>query len=65
MSCYTALCFNRKCQPTPMFLHRNFHGQKNLGGYSPWGHKGSDKTEGLSAHTHTHTRIHTHGPVLL
>ena len=25
------------------------------GGCSPWGHKESDKTEGLRVHTHTHT----------
>ena len=29
------------------------------GGCSPWGHKESDKTEGLRVHTHTHT--HTPG----
>ena len=22
------------------------HGQRSLGGYSPWGHKDSDRTEG-------------------
>ena len=27
------------------------HGQRGLGGYSPWGHKESDTTEQL---THTH-----------
>ena len=25
-----------------------FHGQRSLAGYSPWGHKESDKTERLS-----------------
>ena len=29
--------------------------QKNLEGYSPWGHKESDTTEQLNTHTHTHT----------
>ena len=29
--------------------------QKNLAGYSPWGHKESDTTEQLNTHTHTHT----------
>ena len=24
---------------TPVFLPGEFHGQKNLAGYSPWGHK--------------------------
>ena len=27
------------------------HGQRNLEGHSPWGHKESDMTEQLSAHT--------------
>ena len=29
----------RKCQPTPPFLPGEFHGQRSLAGYSPWGHK--------------------------
>ena len=36
---------------TPVFLPREFHGQKKLVGYSPWGHKESDKTERLSTYT--------------
>ena len=34
--------------PTPVFLHGEFHGQRSLAGYSPWGHKESDTTESLS-----------------
>ena len=34
-----------------VFLPGKFHGQWNLVGYGPWGHKESDMTE----HTHTHT----------
>ena len=43
-----ALCFNpwigkipwsRKWQPTPVFLSGRYHGQRSLGGYSPWGHR--------------------------
>ena len=30
-------------QPTPVFLPRESHGQRSLVGYSPWGHKESDK----------------------
>ena len=30
-------------------------GQRSLVGYSPWSHRQSDTTEGLSTHTHTHT----------
>ena len=32
----------RKWQPTPVFLHGKFYGQKSLVGYSPRGHKESD-----------------------
>ena len=32
-------------QPTPGFLPREFHGQRSLVGYGPWGYKESDTTE--------------------
>ena len=35
----------KEWQPTPVFLLGEFHGQKRLVGYSPWGHKESDKIE--------------------
>ena len=28
--------WRRKCQPTPVLLSGEFHGQRGLGGYSPW-----------------------------
>ena len=31
--------WKRKWQPTPVFLPAEFHGQRSLAGYSPWGHK--------------------------
>ena len=34
--------WRRQWQPTPVFLPREFHGQRSLVGYSPWGHKESD-----------------------
>ena len=34
----------REWQPIPVFLPREFHGQRILVGYSPWGHKESDTT---------------------
>jgi len=34
-------------QPTPVFLPGKSHGQWNLVGYSPWGHKELDMTEQL------------------
>ena len=36
--------FRREWLPTPNFLPREFHGQRSLAGYSPWGHKESDMT---------------------
>ena len=35
-------------QPTPAFLPGEFHGQRSLAGYNPWGCKESDITEQLS-----------------
>ena len=43
--------WRRKWQPTLVFLPGESHGQRNLAGYSPWGHKESDMTERLSTHT--------------
>ena len=49
--------WRREWQCTPVFLPGEFHGQRGLVGYSPWGHKESDTTERL---THTHIHTHTH-----
>ena len=38
-------------QHTPVSLPEKSCGQRNLVGYSPWGHKESDVTEQLSTHT--------------
>ena len=40
--------------PTPVFLPGEFHGQRSLASYSPWGGKESDTTEWL-IHIHTYT----------
>ena len=37
--------WRRKWLPTPIFLPGESHGQRNLVGYSPWGHKELDVTE--------------------
>ena len=42
--CVRKIPWRRKWQPTPVFLPGEFHGQRSLVGYSPWGHKESDKT---------------------
>ena len=39
-----------ECLHTPVFLPEEFHGQRNLAGYSPWGRKESDMTEQLIHH---------------
>ena len=33
---------------TPVFLPREFHGQRSLAGYNPWGSKESHMTEQLT-----------------
>ena len=37
--------WRRKWQPTPVFLPGESHRQRSLVGYSPWGHKESDRSE--------------------
>ena len=32
------------CLPTPVLLPREFHGQRSLAGYNPWGRKQSGMT---------------------
>ena len=44
--------WRREWLPTSVFLPGEFHGQRSLVGYGPWGPKESDHTERL---THTHT----------
>ena len=38
----------REWLPTPVFLPGEFHGQRSLVGYGPWGHKESDMAEKLT-----------------
>ena len=39
------ISWQRKWQPTPVFLPGNYHGERSLVGYSPWGCKELDTTE--------------------
>ena len=39
--------WRRKWQSTPVFLPGEFHRQRSLAGYSPWGRKESDMTKRL------------------
>ena len=45
--------WRRKRQSTIVFLPGEFHGERSLGGYSPWGHKELDTTELLTYMTYT------------
>ena len=40
--------WRREWQPTLVFLPGEFHEERRLVGYSPWGHKESDITERLT-----------------
>ena len=48
--------WRREWQPTPVFLPGEFHGQRSLEGFSPWGHKESDTAE-VTEHTGTHIKM--------
>ena len=39
------ISWRRACQPTPVFLPGESHGQRSLVGYSPWDHKELYTTE--------------------
>ena len=43
--------WRREWLPTPVFLPGEFHGQRSLTSYSPWGRKESDMTEQLTLST--------------
>ena len=40
--------WRREWLPTPVFLPGEFHGQRSLAGYSPYGHKKLDTMEQLT-----------------
>ena len=42
--------WRRKWQPTPVFLPGEFHGQRSLASYNPWGRKEADMTKLLHFH---------------
>ena len=42
------ILWRRELQPTPVFLLGEFHRERSLVGYSPWGHKELDTTEWLT-----------------
>ena len=50
------ISWRREWLPTSVSLLEEFHGQRSLAGYSPWGHKESDMTEQL---------ILSHSPTML
>ena len=53
--------WGREWQPTPVSLPGEFHGQRSLAGFSPWGRKELDMIERLSTHNlneREKTKIH-------
>ena len=44
---YTIFYWRRKWPPTPVFLPGEYHRQRSLASYSPWGLKEPDITKGL------------------
>ena len=51
------ILWRKKWQPTAVFLLKKFHGQRNLAGCCPWGHKEFDTTEHHHQHHHHHHYI--------
>jgi len=49
--------WRREWLPTPVFLPGEFHGQRSLAGYSPWGRKELDMTEWLALSLFSDTNI--------
>ena len=47
--------WRRKCQPPPVFLPGELHGQRSR---TPWGLRQLGMTEQLSTHSHTHTPLY-------
>ena len=43
--------WRREWLPTPVFLPGEFHGQRSLAGYSPWGRRESDRIDLINAFT--------------
>ena len=60
LSLFTFMHWRRKWQPTPVFLPGESQGQRNLVGYSPWGHKELDTTSDYTRRRQWHPT-----PVLL
>ena len=56
LSLFGFMHWRRKWQPTPVLLPGESHGERSLVGYSPWGSKESDTTEGLHFHFHFQSR---------
>ena len=50
--------WRRTWQPNPVFSSREFHGQRSLVGYSPWGRKESGTTEWQRFHFQSPLKLH-------
>ena len=63
--CVGMIPWRREWLPTPVFLPGEFHGQRSLVGYSPWGPKESDTTEARSMHKSLAYKLPTYYTILL
>ena len=54
--------WKREWLPTPVFLPGEFHGQRSLAGYSPWGRNELDTTEQLTLSPLLHRAPEPHAP---
>ena len=52
----------KEWRPTPVFLPGEFHGQRSLAGYSPWGRNELDTTEQLTLSPLLHRAPEPHAP---
>ena len=57
-TCFILYHWRGKCQPTPVFLSGESHGQRSLVGHGPWGHRESDMTEVTEHWAHMHIFIY-------
>ena len=56
--CVGKVPWRREWHPTLVFLPGEFHGQRSPLGYSPWGHKESDRTEQLTLSASCESSLH-------
>ena len=54
------ICWRKEWLPTPVFWPGEFHGERSLGGYSPWGGKELDTTDQITVHFYLNGKLSHH-----